>query len=266
MLDRIIDAVAVLSPLAIAIMSVLVGIKLAKNPQDQSHRNWWWAIIGLGVICSGVTLWQQERSRQAHADELSRQNDAVNGIRLQLQKSELDRIADTNRLQGKLEVFAEFAPAIFKLAQATEESTRKQYEAKMLSNKELYDATMNVVKKLREFGQKRRLESQQQTNAHMAAMRNATNEAERSKLWAEETNNSVAAYYRTDAEFRASILPDAIYVRNELLRRKIPEPPPNPMVPTQMVQMVFEGSLAGPYPEFYAADYLEQMAKQLRLK
>ena len=100
----------------------------------------------------------------------------------------------------------------------------------------------------------------------MAAMRNATSEAERSKLWAEENNNFIAAYYRTDTEFRTSILPDAVYVRNELLRRKIPEPPPNPMHLISLVQMVFTGSLAGPYPEFDAADYLEQTAKQLRLK
>ncbi len=266
MLDRIIDAVAVLSPLAIAIMSVLVGIKLARNPQDQSHRRWWQGIIGLGVICSGMTLWQQERSRQAHIDEVNRSNNAVNGIKADLQKSELDRVADTNRLQGKLDVFAQFAPAIFKLAQATEENTRKQYEAKMLSNKELYDATMDVVKKMREFGQRRRLESARQMDANIAAMRAATTEAEKAKAWADQSNNMIAAYYQKDAEFRTSILPDAVYVRNELLRRKIPELPPNPMRPASMVQMVFTGSLAGAYPEFDAADYLEQMAKQLRLK
>ncbi len=123
MLDRIIDAVAVLSPLAIAIM----------------------------------TLWQQERSRQAHTDELNRQNNAVNGIKADLQKSELDRVADTNRLQGKLDVFAQFAPAIFKLAQATEENTRKQYEA-----------------------------------ANMAAMRAATTETERAKAWADQLNGMTA--------------------------------------------------------------------------
>jgi hypothetical protein len=266
MLDRIIDAVAVLSPLAIAIMSVLVGIKLARNPQDQSHRRWWWGIIGLGVICTGVTLWQQERSRQAHIDEVNRSNNAVNGIKADLQKSELDRVADTNRLQGKLDVFTQFAPAIFKLAQATEENTRKTYEAKMLSNKDLYDATMDVVKKMREFGQRRQLESVQQMNADRAAMQTATTEAEKTKVWTNQSNGMIAAHYQKVAEFRTSILPDAVYVRNELLRRKIPEPLSNPMRPASMVQMVFTGSLAGPYPEFDAADYLEQMAKQLRLK
>jgi hypothetical protein len=183
-----------------------------------------------------------------------------------LHQSEVQRIADTRYMQGKLDVFAEFAPAIVKLAQATELNTRKTYEAKMLSNKDLYDATIDVVKRMRAFGQKRQLESDQQWNASVAASRNATTEAERLKLWTDERNNSIAASYRMDAEFRSSILPDAVYVRNEVLRRKISEPPSNPRRPTSAVQMVFAGVLAGAYPEFDAADYLEQMAKQLRLK
>jgi len=221
------------------------------------------AIIGVSGFISDLVQKAEERTRTQKTETEQRQ--AVDAIKDQLHQSEIQRIIDTRFLEGQIKVFAEFAPAIVKLAQATELNTRKTYEAKMLSNKELYDATIDVVKKMRAFGQKRRLESEQQMNASMAAMRKAASEAERSKLWTEETNNSVAAYYRTDTEFRTSILSDAVYVRNELLRRKIPEPPPNPMR-SSMVQMVFTGSLAGPYPEFEAADYLEQMAKQLRLK
>jgi hypothetical protein len=223
-------------------------------------------IIALGFGTSALTWISQDNGRKAHTAEVKTNAKDLSGIKDQLQKSELQRIADTRYMQGKLDVFAEFAPAIVKLAQATELNARKTYEAKMLSNKELYDATMDVVRRMRAFGQKRRLESSQQIDASMTAMRNAPNEAEREKLWVEERNNSMAAYYRTDAEFRTSILPDAVYVRNELLKHKIPEPAPTPMRPAGMVQTVFEGSLAGPYPELDAADYLEQMAKQLRLK
>ncbi len=205
----------------------------------------------------------EEKTRAQNAEK--EQKTAVDGIKEQLHQSEVQRIADTRYMQGKLDVFAEFAPAIVKLAQATELNTRKTYEAKMLSNKDLYDATMDVVKKLREFGQRRRLESARQMDADMAAMRTATTDAERVKVWADQSSSVIATYYRADAEFRASILPDAVYVRNELLRRKISEPPTNPMRPVN-IQAVFEGRLAGTYPEFNAADYLEQMAKQLRLK
>jgi hypothetical protein len=34
----------------------------------------------------------------------------------------------------------------------------------------------------------------------------------------------------------------------------------------QMIESVFSGSLAGAFPELDAADYLEQMAKQLPVK
>jgi hypothetical protein len=248
---------------AFGIILAVLGALVAVLEFKGAKRFWWAsAFILLGVFELVVII----RADQAHDAEVTTFTHEINGVKEQLHQSELARVADTNKLQGKVEVFAEFAPAVIKLAQATELSARKTFEAKMLSNKDLYDATIDVVKKLREFGQRRRLESSQQTDANMAAMQATTTEAEKAKVWADQSNKLVATYYQKDAEFRTSILPDAVYVRNELLRRKIPEPPPNPMRPTSMVQMVFTGSLAGAYPEFDAADYLEQMAKQLRLK
>jgi len=91
MLDSILDLVSVVSPVAIALMSALVGIKLAKNPHDQSHKGWWYAIVGLGLICSVGTYWQQERSRKAHseeikvhAEELKNQKQATDGLQSSL--------------------------------------------------------------------------------------------------------------------------------------------------------------------------------------
>lgn len=66
--------------------------------------------------------------------------------------------------------------------------------------------------------------------------------------------------YKMDFEFRDFILPDAIYARSELLKRKMPEPAMNPMQKSE-VDIVFRGSLAGAYPELAAADYLELMAR-----
>jgi hypothetical protein len=213
----------------------------------------------------------EERARVQSADSERRkaeqaQKDAVDGIKEQLHQSELQRVADVKYMQGKLDVFVQFAPAIVRLAQATEENTRKQYEAKMLSNKELYDATMDVVRRMRDFAARDKLQSLQQMDARWRAATTANTDAERQKLWEEDARAETTRYYQREAEFRSSILPDAIYVRNELLRRKVTEPPANSMLPGNFVQMVFRGHLAGPYPELQAADYLEQMAKQLRLK
>ena len=241
----------------LAVLGALVAVLEFKGA-----KRFWWAsaFIVLGILEAVVIV----GADRAHDAEVANLTHEIESVKEKLQQSELSRVADTNKLQGRLEVFAEFAPAIVKLAQATELNTRKTYEAKMLSNKDLYDATMDVVKKMREFGQRRRIESGRQMDANMAAMRTATTDAERIKVWADQSSSMTATYYREDAEFRASILPDAVYVRNELLRRKIPESP-NPMRPVN-IQAIFAGSLAGAYPEFYAADYLEQMAKQLRLK
>jgi hypothetical protein len=250
-------------PMAIAVAGIIMSYK---QPQKESHLKTTLVLLAVGFFGTAILSWTRIHNETVHAGEVDAQRQAITTLQSKFDQAEISHAGEIKYLQGKVDVFTQFAPAVVKLAQATEFNTRKTYEAKMLSNKELYDSTMDIVKRMRAFGQKRRLESEQQMNARIAAMRNATSEAERSKLWQEEVSDSVAAYSRTDAEFRSSILPDAVYVRNELLRRNIPEPAPNPMRPASRVQLVFSGSLAGAYPEFDAADYLEQMAKQLPQK
>jgi hypothetical protein len=222
------------------------------------------SIIGVSAFVSDLVQKYDERIRTENAEHKQEQD--MNDIRQQLQASETLRISDTRYMQGKLEVFAEFAPAIVKLAEATEFSTRKTYEAKMISNKDLYDATLRVVTKLREFSNKRHIQSDQRANQQMAAVRAAKTDGERQKVWQDQVSAITAEYEQENTQFRSTILPDAVYVRNELLRRKIPEPPPNPLHSSHEIELFFSGSLAGPYPELAAADYLEQMAKQLPLK
>jgi hypothetical protein len=167
---------------AFGIILAVLGALVAVLEFKGAKRFWWAsAFILLGVFELVVII----RADQAHDAEVTTFTHEINGVKEQLHQSELARVADTNKLQGKVEVFAEFAPAVIKLAQATELSARKTFEAKMLSNKDLYDATIDVVKKLREFGQRRRLESSQQTDANMAAMQATTTEAEKAKVWAD---------------------------------------------------------------------------------
>jgi hypothetical protein len=262
MLDMVLDAVALLSPLAIAIMSVAVGIKLARDPQGQSHKYWWRGIIALGIVCSGVTLWQQDRSRRAHTDEVRTLNNSITTLQTNFNAAEIQHTAETKYLEGKVDVFSQFAPAVVKLAEATELTSRKTYEAKMLSNKELYDATMDVVKKMRDFGLKIKMYNVQHPLTRTLAP--GETDAERQRAYEEQSRQFYNNYYQREAEFRSTILQDAVYVRNELLRRKVPESS-KPTPP--LIEMVFMGQLepAGG-TEILAADYLEQMAKHLRLK
>lgn len=271
MLYKFLALVSDFIPMAIAVAGIIMSYK---QPPKESHLKTTLILLGVGFVGTGVLSWTRTHNEDVHAQEVASQKTAIQNLQQKLDQTENDRAqaeikhaGEQKFVEGELQVFKQVGPAVLKLAQVAEENIRKQYEAKMLSNQELYDATMEVVRKLREFAHKRAMQSAQQMNQEMAAMQAAKTDSERQKIWQEQANKMTAAYYQTDAEFRSSVLPDAIYVRNELRRRKVPEPPPaGPFQSRQMIDSVFAGSLAGAYPELDAADYLEQMAKQLRLK
>ena len=87
-------------------------------------------------------------------------------------------------------------------------------------------------------------------------------DVERRQKWADDANKSIQLYYAKQAEFESAILPDAIYARNELLKRKLPEPQLDPSEKSK-VNMVLSGTLAGVYPERAFATYLELWVKPL---
>jgi|SRR6267154_215485 len=152
-----------------------------------------------------------------------------------------------------------------KLAQSSAEFTRKQYEAKITTDKELHDFTMVVVGKIREFSHKYQLLQERQSEEMMNSVRQPNlTEAERQQRWNQQTQTITQLYYQRTFEFRDSILPDAIYAKTELLKRKVTEPVLMPMQKSE-VETVLRGVLAGPYPEVALAVYLELMAKQLAL-
>jgi len=264
MLDKILDFVVVALPLAMGIMGTFVGIKLAKDPRDTTHKPWWWAIIVAGVVCGLLIYWQQERGRFAHSKEIVQLNTSINDVKSQLQKSELDRVFDTRYLQGKLDVFAQFAPAIMKLAQATEENTRRQYEAKTASDKDLYEFTMEVVTKLREFSHKYTTLDDQVMAEMQASWRSNLTDDEKRQIWSKQTQKSAKLTLDKNSEFRQFILPDALYARQELLRRKLVEPELSDMQKAILRGVLSNGMLAGVYPELLLADYLELLAKPLK--
>lgn len=60
------DFLAVIMPLAIAILSVYVSIKLTKG---EEHRGWWALILILGVATSVITWLSQSNARNSHEAE-----------------------------------------------------------------------------------------------------------------------------------------------------------------------------------------------------
>jgi len=205
-----------------------------------------------------------------HKAEVNRLNNSITQVQDTLVATQLKSAADLSYLKAKLEdseklneKLSQFAPAIMKLAQVSAEFTRKQYEAKVISDKELHDLTMDVVKRIRAFSQKYETLSRQQSEELVNNTRQPNlTEAQRDQIWNQAIQKSVQLNYAKDAEFRRALLPDALDARQELLKRKFTEPTMTPMQKSE-VDMVTKGILAGPYPEMALADYLEIMAKQL---
>jgi hypothetical protein len=263
MFYKILAVVSDFIPLAIAVGGIIMSYK---QPPEKSHLKTTLILLGVGIVGTLILSWTRIHNETLHTAEIQSQQQSIQTLQTKLDEAEIRHIGEIRYLEGEVHVFAEFAPAVVKLAEATELTARKTYEAKMLSNKDLYDATQKVVGKLREFGRNRRIQSDRQTNQQMAALQAAKTREESQKIFQENMNASMEASFQVDAEFRSTILPDAVYVRNELLRRKIPEPPVGSLHSPHEIEFIFSGILAGPSPEFDAADYLEQMAKQLPLK
>ena len=254
-----------LATLAFAVVFVK---ELDENLKDKRTVRWCVAvvlcIIGLSGFISDLVQKAQEKERTQNVEKEQRQ--AIDGVKEQLHQSEMQRTADTRYLEGQLSVFAEFAPAIVKLAQATELNTRKQYEAKVTSDKELYAFTMDTVKKIREFSLKYNNLQAQRMEQWMAAERQPQLTADRrQQIWNQQVQQSMQTSYQKDTEFRASILPDALFARQEMLKRNIPEPVLPPMEKSN-ADSALHGLLAGAFPEIALSNYLELMAKGLKVK
>ena len=231
------------------------------------------SIIGVSGFMSDLVQRSEERTRIQNAEREQKQ--AVDGIKEQLHQSEIQRIADVKYLQGKLDVFAQFAPAIVKLAQATEYNTRKQYEQKVLTDKQLRDLTADVVKRMRTFATKHSLVSEQIFEKYVTLRAQLRHEkggqgqeyAQASgQLWQQENQEDMQEIDNADSEFRSTILGDAVFVRDELLRKLGPQPtPPEARARAAMtvVKSVFNGGSSNARSVADAATYLEQLANKL---
>ena len=223
-------------------------------------------LLGVGELVS------IHRADTAHDTEVHNQHDDIENLRDELRKSDTERQVAEAYLKAKLEdsyqmnaQLSQLGPGLLKLAQVSADFEKKQYEAKTTSNKELYDFTMGVVKKIRDFSEKYQALRRQQSDALMVSAKEPQSDAERQRRWSEWTQKEIQLDYSRDSEFRASILPDALYAKSELQKKGIPEPNLTPRQKSD-VDIVLRGVLAGVYPEQTLADYLELRAKEIPLK
>lgn len=240
---------------------VIVAAILADKASER-WKGWCWALFVCLVLAQAGLQIKLQKTDDAKAER--RDTDILN-LSLELRKSETARQVDNAVLKTKLEDYAQLAqlgPALMKLAQTSADFQRKQYESKVISDRDLYRLTMDSVKKIRDFSAK--YSSMESANFQMH-YNQSMSDAERQRVWNEETNKMIQLYYSKQHEFQTSVLPDAIYVRNELLKRQMAEPPLDPFQKST-INMVLSGALAGVRPELEFATYLELMAKPLSLK
>jgi hypothetical protein len=130
-----------------------------------------------------------------------------------------------------------------------------------MTNKQICSNTIDLVKRIHKFARERREKSSQLSDQRMNAMRSIRNktEQEKNQIWQQYNALDQQLWNNEQYEFRTTILGEAIYLKDELLKRLPLQPKPD-----HMYSHVFEyGSLAGVYPEEAAADYLEGLSRKL---
>lgn len=255
-------ALTIVSILAQAVTAGL-GIRWSLRRPKEPH----WApvamLVALALTGAISTAVQQNRATRSQASAAADQNAAIERIRSELLRSEAGRQADNVLLRAKLEAahdanrqLAEFAPAILSLAKTSAEHTRRLYETKVASNDDLRARTRTVVARMLA------LEAKYQVSRDSIAFSprpTSATEEDRHRRWDAMTAAYIKASFERDLEFRSTIHADAVWVREELVKRvgeNTGEAGPT--------SFVFDhGALAGAAPLSEAATYLEILARKL---
>jgi len=247
--------------IVLAVMGSIVSI-LAFMAWKRIGLALMFTVLGVGEIVS------IDRADRAHEIEVRIQHISIESLTKELHESETQRQVEHAVLRTKLEDYAglsQLGSALMKLAQTSAEFQKKQYESKVISDRDLYDLTMKAVTKIQDFSTKySKLELKRQ-QALSKSLSGPASELEWQQTVADEVTKNVQLCQVKRSEFQASILPDAIYARNELLKRKLPEPILKPSERTEL-NIAFTGMLAGVNPAMSLATYLELWAMPLARK
>ena len=110
MLDSFLDWAVVGLPTILSVIGVVVSIRV---PHARHHRYWYGGLIATGVVVSGITMWQQYRTRQSHETEVSGLNGSLKQLQTQvtglhdqtkeLTKSHQDEVARRQQAERNLQ-------------------------------------------------------------------------------------------------------------------------------------------------------------------
>jgi hypothetical protein len=158
----------------------------------------------------------------------------------------LGKMQDNGTLGAK-----QVAGAIEKMAQSNAQTTA-------LSNKQLCTQTTALTKRMLAFEYRWHSARDQMSDRQSAAMREASGEGARKQLWNQQTRELIQSSQQENYEFRSTMLGEAIYLKDELLKRL-----PGEAAPEQKNLIAFEGSTAGVSAIGDAANYLDALANKL---
>jgi len=259
--------------LVTVILAVLGGAVSAHAPSDKKHKIAY--MIGFGVLglLAVVLIWvQAARSERAATQSEERQRELAKDV-----KSATDDLSDTRKMlldsrldqahmRGQLDALQLMAS---KIGDNSSTNMREIVGAinKMseggrvhpLTNKQLCDRAMAWAKRVREFATQKLgatvtlVEWQQQSKE----IREAKSEEEKQAIWNRHTQEQVQRYQQFDLEFKQKFLGEALFLRDEMLKR-VPSAPE----PSGMVSAMFNGS-TNTFVIDNGANYIEQLARTL---
>ena len=208
------------------------------------------SLVGaLGFI---ATIWQARLGNL----EKKEQKEVVEKIEKELLQSQLSQ----EFIKGQLNVTAQLVgKSGDKMASAIQMLAQSNTQTVITTNKQICSNTLDLVKRMQAFEYNERLVERQLSDKWWQEMRDVKTEQERHEIWNKRTAQDLQIRERFSYEFRSTLLGEAVYLKNELLKR-LPHQP-NPQSGQRPIAL--EGILAGPSPISDAAVYLEDLSRKL---
>lgn len=248
----------------------LMGIYLSVYPQQNNKpRLWITAFCIVMVLSLTAGFFQQQQSKADNTkqekrltDALSEQKKISNKLQVDLFQSHLSQefmkgqLSSISSIMGKISQSVS-DPGIKQMASAISKLASPSSQTTILTDKQLCTKAMDLAKRMHEFEYKRRVVEDATRNRWWPNLRLAKTEQEKNEIWQKGTAQDTNVRMQLDHEFRATLLGEAVYLRDELLKRLPTQPKP------EMRLIAFEGALAGVSPVSDAAAYLENLSRKL---
>ena len=238
-----------------------LGIYVSLKPQpEKRHSRLIGSFILLGLASVLIGIWQQYQNQQKLIRQENERRTETKNLQDSLNQSRNEQAYMKGQLNSLSLVAGKISqsvsdPGIKQMAGAIEKMAQSIAQTTLVSNKQICSNTLDLVKRMQKFEQSRSARSDQLMFQEQEAMRAAKTKEGIDRLNQYSAQRSQMSANQT-YEFRTTLLGEASYLRDELLRRLPPQPKPQ-KIPA------FEGFLVGPYPVHEAAIYLEGLARKL---